>query len=164
MKNEVYLRAVAPADLPIFFEQQQDSDANWMAAFTPKDPADRAAFDAHWARILSDPAVRMRTIGLGPAVAGSVGSYAAEGRREVTYWIGRAFWGRGVATQALRLFLAEEPARPLAARAAGDNLASIRVLAKCGFRLVGAERGFANARGAEIDEVVMVLEGPAHLD
>ena len=46
MTNDVLLRDVTEADLPIFFEQQ-DSAANHMAAFTAKDPADRDAFMAH---------------------------------------------------------------------------------------------------------------------
>src|ERR1700730_10727135 len=41
---EVLLRDVMSSDLPIFFEQQLDSDANHMAAFTAKDPTDRDAF------------------------------------------------------------------------------------------------------------------------
>ena len=40
---------------------------------------------------------------------------------------------------------------------AKDNAGSIRVLDECGFRLVGTERGFANARGAEIEELLFVL-------
>jgi RimJ/RimL family protein N-acetyltransferase len=33
------------------------------------------------------------------------------------------------------------------------------VLEKCGFVVTGRERGFANARGEEIDEVVLILVG-----
>jgi RimJ/RimL family protein N-acetyltransferase len=81
------------------------------------------------------------------------------GEREVTYWIDRAYWGQGIATQALRALLAEVPERPLYARAASDNAGSLRVLEKCGFRVVAAARGYATARGAEIDETVLMLEG-----
>lgn len=152
------LRPVQTADLEIFFAQQLDPQANWMAAFTAPDPADRAAFDAHWARILNDAAVLMRTICLGQAVAGHVASFERWGEREVTYWLGREYWGRGLASAALRAFLCEDLHRPLAARAALDNAASLRVLEKCGFIRLRVERGFADARGAEIDEAVLRLD------
>jgi len=84
--------------------------------------------------------------------------YGEPGSREVTYWIDRAYWGRGIATAALRALLAAAPERPLYARAAADNAGSLRVLEKCGFRVSGHDRGYANARGAEIDEVVLTLD------
>ena len=155
--NSIALHPVEDADLPIFFAQQLDPDANWMAAFTADDPHDQAAFAAHWARIRSTPSILLRTIRLGDAVAGYLGSFDRWGDREVTYWLGREFWGRGIATAALGQFLAEIPQRPLTARAAADNLASIRVLEKCGFVLASRERGFAAARGAEIEEVILRL-------
>jgi len=153
----VRLRDLIPGDLDIFYEQGRDPAAVHMAAFTAADPDDRAAFDAHWARILADPSVTNRTIVFDGVVAGSVGSYIDGDRREVTYWLGREYWGRGLATAALQAFLRQETHRPLYARAAADNAASIRVLEKCGFVLIGRDRGYANARGAEIDEVVMEL-------
>jgi RimJ/RimL family protein N-acetyltransferase len=59
----------------------------------------------------------------------------SEEKREVGYWIDRAFWGRGVATEALSAFLCLEHIRPLYAGVAKHNVASIRVLQKCGFTL-----------------------------
>ncbi len=79
--------------------------------------------------------------------------------RELTYWIGRSYWGKGIATSALNAFLTVDRSRPLHARVASDNVASRRVLEKCGFRVVATERGFAEARSAEIEEVVLRLEG-----
>jgi RimJ/RimL family protein N-acetyltransferase len=157
MENAVQLREVRESDLPIFFEQQLDPTANYMAAFTVKDPADRQAFDAHWDKILGDEGITIRTILFEGQVAGSILSHAWFGELEVSYWLGKEFWGKGIATQALRLFLEHIQERPLYARAAKDNAASIRVLEKCGFEISGYERGFANARGEEIDEVVLVL-------
>ncbi|MCZ0989869.1 GNAT family N-acetyltransferase [Streptomyces diastatochromogenes] len=154
---EIALRAVEDSDLPVFFRQMTDPTALRMAAFGPKDPADRAAFDAHWRRIRASPDV-LRTVLADGAVVGSAAVYGEPGEREVTYWIERAYWGRGVATAALRALLAEVPERPLYARAAADNAGSLRVLEKCGFRVSARARGFANARGAEIDEVVLTLE------
>lgn len=157
--DELLLRPVVADDLPIFFEQQADPDANYIAAFTVKDPSDRAAFMARWQRILADPTVIIRTVVTDGAVAGSVLSYEVEGRPEVSYWLGRAFWGRGIATRALTAFLADaNRTRPIYARAAKDNIGSLRVLAKCGFTIVGEDNGYANARGAEVEEYVLALQ------
>lgn len=157
-ENTVVLRAVETADLDHFFVQQRDAAARHMAAFTSKDGDDRAAFDAHWARITADPGVVNRTIVVDAEVVGHIASFEQGGEREVTYWIDRAHWGRGIATRALRSLLAELPMRPLHGRAAADNAASIRVLTNCGFLVCGADRGFAAARGAEIDELLLRLD------
>ncbi|MGW5615674.1 GNAT family N-acetyltransferase [Streptomyces sp. NPDC003877] len=153
----VELRAVHDSDLPVFFRQMNDPEALHMAAFTPADPSDRDAFDAHWARIRSSSDV-VRTVLADGDVVGSAAVYGVPGEREVTYWIDRAYWGKGLATAALRALLAQVPERPLYARAAADNAGSLRVLEKCGFRVVAAASGYAHARGAEIDETVLLLE------
>jgi RimJ/RimL family protein N-acetyltransferase len=154
---EIALRPVHDSDLPVFFRQMNDPESLRMAAFTPKDPADRDAFDAHWKRIRALPGVRNRTVLADGDVVGSAAVYGEPGEREVTYWIDRAYWGKGIATAVLRDLLAEEPERPLHARVAADNPASRRVLEKCGFVVSGHDRGFANARGEEIDELVLTL-------
>lgn len=126
-----------------------------MAAFTSKDPSDRAAFDAHWQRIMADKQVTNRTILVDGRVAGHVASFVMFGDLEVTYWIDRAYWGQGIATRALAEFLENvQKKRPIFGRAAKDNLGSRRVLEKCGFKYIGEEKGFANARGREILEVI----------
>jgi RimJ/RimL family protein N-acetyltransferase len=155
---DVVLREVHESDLPVFFRQMKDPEAVRMAAFTPEDPADRDAFDARWKRILASDDVT-RTVLADGDVVGSTAVYGEPGEREVTYWVDRAYWGRGVATAALRALLAEVRERPLYARAAADNAGSLRVLEKCGFRRTARVSGYANARGAEIDEVVLTLEG-----
>ena len=155
---DVELREVHDSDLPVFYRQMNDPEALRMAAFTPKDPADRDAFDAHWSRIRSSVDV-LRTILADGDVVGSAAVYGEPGEREVTYWVDRAYWGRGVATAALRGLLAEVPERPLYARTAADNEGSLRVLTKCGFEVRARAQGFANARGEEIDELVLTLLG-----
>ncbi|ANS64369.1 acetyltransferase [Streptomyces lincolnensis] len=155
---QIVLREVHDSDLPVFFRQMNDPEALRMAAFTPKDPADRDAFEAHWKRNRASDAV-LRTVLADGDVVGSAAVYGEPGEREVTYWVDRAYWGRGIATAALRALLDEVPERPLYARAAADNTGSWRVLEKCGFRLTARASGYANARGEEIDEVVLVLEG-----
>lgn len=159
MPGEVTLRDVADSDLPIFFEQQLDADANWMAAFTARDPTDRDAFMAHWTRIRGDPSNSIQTILFNGLVAGSVSSYVEEpGKPEVTYWLGKEFWGQGIATRALAAFLGQMTERPVYARAAKDNAASLRVLEKCRFRITGEGKGYANARRAEIEEYLLRLD------
>ena len=156
--SSIVLREVMMSDLPIFFDQQLDPEANWMAAFTRKDPADRDAFMAHWTKILKDETSTIQTILFNGSVAGSVSSYVDEDEHlEVTYWIGRPYWGKGTATCALSAFLEHNKVRPLYARAAADNAASLRVLEKCGFVRMGTNRDFANARGQEIEEVLLKL-------
>jgi RimJ/RimL family protein N-acetyltransferase len=107
-----------------------------MAAFPARD---EDAFMAHWTKILADPTVTARTVLLDEQVAGNVVSFEHEGHREVGYWIGREFWGHGVATRALLVFLNLVPSRPLYAGVAPHNSASIRVLEKCGFTVTGQE-------------------------
>ena len=132
MTADVQLRPVEPGDLPIFYEHQRDAEAARMAAFVSRD---RAAFDAHWARnVLGNPAAVTRTILAGGQVAGYIGSWPDEGGRQIGYWIGKTYWGQGVATRALAEFLHVVPERPLYAHVAAHNAASIRVLERCGFR------------------------------
>ncbi|MEU9209635.1 GNAT family N-acetyltransferase [Streptomyces sp. NPDC048415] len=154
---DVVLREVHDSDLPVFYRQMNDPEASRMAAFTAEDPADRDRFDAHWKRIRSSSAV-VRAVLADGDVVGSAAVYGEPGEREVTYWIDRAYWGRGIATAALRALLAQVPERPLYARAAADNTASRRVLEKCGFRVTARASGYAQARGEEIAEVVLTLE------
>lgn len=160
LTGDVLLRDVIESDLPIFFEQQLDPDANYMAAFTSKDPADRDAFMAHWTRILGDETTINKTILFNGQVAGSVASYKDEefGEREVTYWIGKNYWGKGIATRALSALLDHVKERPLYARAVKDNIGSLRVLEKCGFSICGEGKGFANARGGEVEEFILKLD------
>ncbi|MFI5983758.1 GNAT family N-acetyltransferase [Streptomyces sp. NPDC051555] len=154
----IFLREVRDSDLPAFREQSCDPAAQHMAAFVGDQHGDPVAFDAHWARIRADPAIVMRTVLVEEQVVGHVAAYGPPDEREVTYWIARAHWGRGIATAALAELLELDPARPVHARAAADNAASIRVLEKCGFVLMGRDRGFARARGGEIDEVLLTLD------
>ena len=130
------LRDVVESDLDAFFEHQREPEANEMAVFPARD---RDTFYAHWHRILADDSTIQKTIVDGDEVAGNIGCWPQDGRRLVGYWVGREFWGKGLATQALRE-LAEEVVteRPLHAWVAATNVGSIRVLQKCGFVQVGS--------------------------
>jgi RimJ/RimL family protein N-acetyltransferase len=155
----VRLREVQDGDLPILFEQQLDPEANRMAAFAAADPTDRDAFAARWRRIRADESVPIRTIVADGDVAGSVLLWRDPDLPgpEVSFWIGREHWGRGIATAALAGFLEVVAVRPLYGRCAADNVGSRRVLEKCGFAVIGEQRGFAPARGEEVAEVLLEL-------
>jgi RimJ/RimL family protein N-acetyltransferase len=156
--GQLVLREVEDRDLGVLFEHATDREAIRMAAFTSPDFDDRAAFERRWARLRSDSSTTNRVVEIDGRVVGHIASFDLEGHREVTYWIGREHWGRGIATRSLQEFLQVEATRPLYAGAASDNAASIRVLTKCGFRIVGEGRAFAHGRNEETDEVVLRLD------
>ncbi len=128
---DVELREVQDGDLETLYEHQLDEQAAAMAGFPSRG---RKAFLAHWERIRADPAVVTRSIVAGGDLAGNVAVFPDVGKRAVGYWIGREFWGRGIATAALGRFLDGYEERPLHAWVLMSNVASRRVLEKCGFR------------------------------
>jgi RimJ/RimL family protein N-acetyltransferase len=152
--TDVTLREVQPDDLAVFFEQQADPEAQRRADFPGRD---RDAFLVHWARCLANPAGIHRTILFAGQVAGNVVSWEQAGERRIGYWLGRSFWGQGIATAALSLFVEEVSVRPLHAHVARTNGASIRVLQKCGFTTRG-EDTFPSPDGEPGQELIMVLE------
>jgi RimJ/RimL family protein N-acetyltransferase len=154
----VELRDVTEADVLVFFEHQADPEAIRMAAFTPEDPTNRAAFLVRWARLLADDTVVAKTIVFDGEVVGHILKFAQFGEPEVSFWIDREHWGLGLATAALQQFLDVVPSRPLYARAAVDNLGSLRVLDKCGFVAVGEDVGYAEGRGEDVEEFILRLD------
>jgi RimJ/RimL family protein N-acetyltransferase len=151
----IELRPVADSDLDALFDQMRDPESVRMAAFTPDDPDDRNAFDAHMAKVRSSPGITHRAVICDGQLVGSIAAFVYEGETEVTYWIDRAVWGRGMASRALELLLDLVPARPLHARAASDNAGSLRVLQKAGFEIIGTENSFAPGRNCNIEEAIL---------
>ncbi|MCE9593873.1 MAG: GNAT family N-acetyltransferase [Planctomycetes bacterium] len=147
----VELRAVQESDLEAFFEHQSDPVSCAVAAFPSRE---REAFMRHWAKVLADSTGLVRTVVVEGRVVGNVVSFGPREERLVGYWIGREFWGRGFATRALAAFVALEKTRPLFAAVATSNVASIRVLAKCGFVV---DRGPARAPDG-VEELVLRLD------
>ncbi|MGG5260501.1 GNAT family N-acetyltransferase [Phycicoccus avicenniae] len=144
-------------DHDALFAFQRDPAAVRMAAFTHRDPDDRAAFEEHQHRVRTAAGIRHRAIERDGVLVGTVAAFTMEGEREVTYWVDPARWGEGIATEALRLLLLEEPERPIHGRVAVHNTGSRRVLERCGFVVVGQDRGFAAGLGADTDELVLRL-------
>ena len=153
----VSLRPAVVTDIQFFFRLQQDEQASWMAAFTSTELNDRDAFEARWRRILTEPEVSVFVVVDEGVPVGQVLSFVVDGEREVSYWVDRQHWGRGIATEALRLLLARVEVRPLFARAAQDNSGSLAVLRHNGFTVIGEDVGPAAARGAMVKEYVLRL-------
>lgn len=154
MADEILLRPVIADDLPVLFEQQTDPEAIRMAAFPSRD---REAFMAHWAKLLADESLTLRTIFFEGQVAGYISSWQQDGRQLVAYWIGRNFWGKKIASQALADFLHIVTIRPLFAHVAIHNIASIRVLEKSGFT-ISSDETKSSTDSDGVEEVVMKLE------
>lgn len=155
MNDEVFLRQVTEADLPIFFDQQLDEEAVRMAGFPSRN---RDTFMAHWAKIMADDSVILRTILYQGQVAGNIVCFVQLGEREVGYWLGKEFWGKGIATRALEKFLKEIKTRPLYAHVAKQNIGSRRVLEKCGFTVSAEDRFFSTVFGKDIEEYILILD------
>ena len=151
----VRLRSVDERDLVVFFDHQADPQAVEMAAFPARD---KDQFAAHWARVRADDSLVARTIVVGGLVAGNIGSWQQDGQQLLGYWVGREWWGRGVATQAVALLVDELAIRPLYAHVARHNVGSIRVLEKCGFRRDRAQEATAPAPDDGIEELIYVLD------
>jgi RimJ/RimL family protein N-acetyltransferase len=113
---------------------------------------------AHWAKAMANASNILRTIVCDEQVAGNLVSWNALGERNVGYWIAHAFWGRGIATRALMLFLDEVKMRPLHAQVARHNAASRRVLEKCGFVVTGAAGIRHEDAASPVAELILRLD------
>jgi RimJ/RimL family protein N-acetyltransferase len=132
MSDEVRLRDVVTADLELFFEHECDPENVRRSKFTPRD---RDTFMTHWAtKVLGDPTVLVQTVAVDGEPAGNVVAWWDRDQRFIGYVFGRPYWGRGIATKALTLFLRQETNRPLHADPFSGNTGSVRVLEKCGFQ------------------------------
>ena len=136
MSELISLRAITEADLPTLYENQRDPEATEMVGFPARE---LEAFLAHRAKTEADPTNESRAIMVGETLAGDIVSWAQDGERRIGYWIGKQYWGRGVASAALKAFVAELTERPLYADVLKTNTGSIRVLEKAGFRLLGED-------------------------
>jgi RimJ/RimL family protein N-acetyltransferase len=152
--DRVRLRPVLPADLPRLYELQLDPESNRLAVTNPRTAE---VFDAHWAKALGDPGNISRAILSDGELVGAISCFPMDGDDHVGYWVDRAYWGQGIASRALRLLLWEVSRRPLTATAATTNVASIKVLLKCGFEIERVRHSPATDRYPECDETVLRL-------
>lgn len=154
---DLQLRKTILNDLEQLFEFQTDKKGIHQAAFTPEDPTDKNAYVTKYEKILQDPSTNNQTILLDKVIVGSIAKFILEGKTEITYWIDSKYWGMGIATEALPAFLEMMTERPIFGRVAFDNFGSQKVLEKCGFIIVGKDKGFANSRQEDIVEFIYEL-------
>jgi RimJ/RimL family protein N-acetyltransferase len=150
----IIIRPIAISDLPIIFEQMSDPESSTMAAVPARD---KVAFDAHWAKIMANEHIILRTIEVDGQVAGHLVSFMIGEERQIGYWLGKEFWGKGIASESLRQFLDVVKTRPLFGRVAKHNGASRRVLEKCGFKFHGEEK-YLNKDNKEVEGFILKLE------
>ena len=154
MIEDIRLREVEDGDIHVFFEQQLDPVATQMAGFPSRGEDE---FHSHWRRVRSNENNILRTILFKGKVSGNIVSWEQDGKRQIGYWIGRKFWGKGIASQALAQFLVVVKARPLYAYVAKHNTASIRVLEKNGFTISVEDSQFDSTNNEKIEEVLFQL-------
>jgi RimJ/RimL family protein N-acetyltransferase len=142
-------------DVQIFHEQQLDPEANRMTAFAARE---RTAFLAHWANVLANDSITKRTVVFDGQVAGNIVKYTQDAKPTVGYWFGRDFWSKGIATSTLSQFLKLVDERPVHAYVATRNIASIRVLEKCGFSVCGSAQTLEDDTFEVVDEFIMKLD------
>jgi RimJ/RimL family protein N-acetyltransferase len=151
----VRLRDVETADLPALFQIQLDPEGNRMAAVIPRD---EATFHAHWTKILAERSVVAKTILAEEVLVGSISCFKRDGKDFVGYWLAKEHWGKGIASRALALLLEQVSIRPLHARVARDNVASLRVLERSGFEITGYRISPPDGRLLEVEEAMLLLK------
>ena len=152
------LREVRSEDIPVFHQYQDDPAATALAGVPRRDPE---AYEAHWAKLRADQQVLLRTIVTDEgAVAGQLLSFPRDGLREIGYWLGREYRGRGLATASLAQFLPLVAERPVYGVVNEANTASARVLERNGFVLAERRAGEPSAMdGSPITLLVFRLDG-----
>ena len=154
MASSIILRNVTESDLPILYEQQLAPEATAMAAFPSRE---HDVFMAHWKKIMAYENNLIKAISYDGEMAGYILSWEMEGEHEVGYWLGKDFWGKGIATRALTEYINIVKTRPLMAHVARHNIGSRRVLEKCGFTVI-VEDKYTNPAGVEVEEFVLKLD------
>mgnify|MGYP000057622344 FL=1 len=157
-QNKIILTPTSKTDLETLHLFQLNQEANYLAAFTSPEPLTKEAYINKYTPFLSNPTIHMCTIWIENQIVGSIAKYETDNQAEITYWIDHAFWGRGIATNALQEFLKLELMRPIYGRVAFDNIGSQKVLEYCGFKKIGIDTGFAKARNEEIEEYIYIRE------
>jgi RimJ/RimL family protein N-acetyltransferase len=152
MSEDVRLRDVVEADLEVFLAQEHDPEAVRRSRFPARE---REAFIRHWTtKVLGDPTVHVQAVLVDGELAGNLVAWWEGDQRFIGYWFGREFWGRGIGTQAMTLFLRKEQARPLHADPFHANTASVRLLEKHGFQRKGT------IKHDEDEHILLILDTP----
>lgn len=150
--DRLTLRPLALSDAPAVSLLAGDWDVACQTGRIPH-PYSIVAADQWIASLQADEFVR--GIEHGGALIGAVGYVVhGDGTPEIGYWVGKPYWGNGFATEAAGRLVAHcfdtEKRKKLTCCHFADNLASKRVIAKLGFKLVGKSEGWCEARQAHI--------------
>ena len=124
-----------------------------MAGFPARD---WDAFTTHWTKILADETVTTQTVLSGSEVAGNVVSWEEDDHLLVT-GSGRSTGAKGSPPGRFPSSCGRIRIRPLDAPIAKHNVASFRVLQKCGFSVCGEDTVPADVAGQEIEEYILML-------
>ncbi|GGB53870.1 GNAT family N-acetyltransferase [Shewanella inventionis] len=142
---DIYLKDVCEHDLERLFAFQYDPIANKMADVPSRE---REAFYQHWQQnIFANKHSLAKGIWQNNLLVGHLVSWVNADLttpnepeiRLIGYWIGREYWGKGIATQALALFLKQSITGPVFAYIDGQNQGSLRVAQANGFVNVTAQ-------------------------
>lgn len=158
LRGDVALFAPVEGDFPALYAFQNDEEAQYQAG-GGRVFASLEDYVDHMQTAL-DGGADIQTILYEGHVAGYLATFDRLGNREVSYWIGRAYWNKGIATRALKLWLETTslPDAGLYARVMKDHPASARVLEKCGFARVGEDRFHSDIRGGDVEEYLYRLD------
>lgn len=154
------LRAMVPSDAASLARHANDRDIWLNLRDRFPHPYGQADAEAYIARVAADDPTTSFAIVVDDSAVGGVGLMLGHDiervSAEIGYWLGRAYWGRGIMTDAVRaatdyafgtLDLRRVFAVPFA-----HNVASQRVLEKVGYVREGAMRRCAIKDGRLIDQ------------
>lgn len=154
MQTNITIRPATLDDLETLFHFQADEEAAHIAAFVNEHYKDKEAYIAKWTKLITEGKVYVYAIIADEQIAGTVGAWQMVDEWQITYWIDKAQWGKGIATAAAQQFLEVFTTRPIYGRVAFDNAGSIKVLVKNGFERTGTDMYHSHARGREIEEII----------
>ncbi|WP_321363863.1 GNAT family N-acetyltransferase [uncultured Celeribacter sp.] len=150
--NRLTLRALRPEDAPDIVRALNDFEVSkWL---TPV-PYPYSVHDANWFTRRVAAIAFVYGLEFQGRIIGTIG---CEG--EFGYWLGRAYWGQGLMTEAARAVLTAWFAEGHDQIEAGyftENARSSHVLRKMGFVETGQSRSFSLAQGQEVDRIDMIL-------
>jgi len=159
--RRLVLAPLAPSHAPLLFGEMNDWDVISMLAELPW-PLAADAVEAYSRRALQpdsgtdDFTVLLEGSPIGVLTVKLPGSgKPPRVMPRLGYWLGRAHWGRGYATEALAALVddafARHPQERIGAGVFTDNPASRRVLEKLGFQRAGGYALHCRARDASVD-------------
>lgn len=152
--QEISLRPYRLDDADRLAVLLNDPDVTAMTSSIPY-PYARADAEAFLSGVRNEQGreVSRAVVAAGDLVGGIGLGVRANGVEELGYWIGKPHWGKGIASEAVRLFLLELSTLgidgPIDAQTMASNEASQRVLIKNGFTYVGDGRCVTPARESD---------------